>query len=60
MLNAAGYAVVAFADGNKEQPLCCGRTYYDAGRIEEARAQALRLTAAAAGICGKGHPGYRA
>ena len=56
VLNAAGYAVVAFADRNKEQPLCCGRTYYDAGRIEEARAQAVRLTAAAEAFAEKGIP----
>ena len=56
MLNAAGYAVVAFADGNKERALCCGRTYYDAGRIEEARAQAVRLTAAADAFAEKGIP----
>jgi Fe-S oxidoreductase len=56
VLNAAGYAVIAFADENKESPLCCGRTYYDAGRIEEARAQAVRLTAAAESFAEKGIP----
>jgi FAD/FMN-containing dehydrogenase/Fe-S oxidoreductase len=56
VLNAAGYAVIAFADENKESPLCCGRTYYDAGRIEEARAQAVRLTAAADAFSEKGIP----
>jgi Fe-S oxidoreductase len=56
VLNAAGYAVIAFADDNKPRPLCCGRTYYDAGRIEEARAQAVRLTAAAEAFAEKGIP----
>jgi FAD/FMN-containing dehydrogenase/Fe-S oxidoreductase len=56
VLNAAGYAVIAFADDNKEQPLCCGRTYYDAGRIEEARARAKRLTAAAGVFAERGIP----
>jgi FAD/FMN-containing dehydrogenase/Fe-S oxidoreductase len=56
VLNAAGYAAVAFADENKDDPLCCGRTYYDAGRIEEARARATRLLAAAEVFAGKGIP----
>jgi len=56
LLNAAGYAVVAFADENKERPLCCGRTYYDAGYIEEARAQAVRISAAAEAYGEKGIP----
>jgi FAD/FMN-containing dehydrogenase/Fe-S oxidoreductase len=46
VLNAAGYAVIAFADQNSERSLCCGRTYYDAGYISEARAEAFRLAAA--------------
>jgi FAD/FMN-containing dehydrogenase/Fe-S oxidoreductase len=56
VLNAAGYAVVAFSDQNKELPLNCGRTYYDAGRIAEARTQASRLLAAAAAFAEKGIP----
>ena len=56
VLNAAGYAVVSFADGNKDEPLCCGRTYYDAGLIEEARAHGARLLAAAEVFSGKGIP----
>ncbi len=39
VLDAAGYGVVAFADED-ERPLCCGRTYYDAGYIAEARREA--------------------
>lgn len=56
VLTAAGYAVIAFADENNARPLCCGRTYYDAGYIEEARAQAMRLTAAAEAFAGRGIP----
>jgi FAD/FMN-containing dehydrogenase/Fe-S oxidoreductase len=56
VLNAAGYAAIAFADDNLEKPLCCGRTYYDAGYIEEARREAARLTAAAEAFAEKGIP----
>ncbi len=55
VLNAAGYGVVAFA-GEDERPLCCGRTYYDAGYIEEARREARRMTKAAAAYADKGIP----
>ncbi|MBI4724649.1 MAG: FAD-binding oxidoreductase, partial [Rhodomicrobium sp.] len=48
VLNAAGYATVIFADESQERPLCCGRTYYDAGYIAEARREAARMSAAAA------------
>ncbi|MGO9362870.1 MAG: FAD-binding and (Fe-S)-binding domain-containing protein [Rhodomicrobium sp.] len=56
VLNAAGYAVVAFADEDKKRPLCCGRTYYDAGYIEEARLHAARMSAAAEAYAEKGIP----
>ena len=55
VLNAAGYGVVAFADED-QRPLCCGRTYYDAGYIEEARREAERMTKAAAAFADKGIP----
>ena len=56
VLNAAGYAVVAFAGENPERPLCCGRTHYDAGFIAEARAAAMRMSAAAEAFAEKGIP----
>ncbi len=56
VLSAAGYAVVAFADSNLQRPLCCGRTYYDSGYIEEARREALRMSAAAAAFRERGIP----
>ncbi len=55
VLSAAGYAVVAFADGDGA-PLCCGRTYYDAGYIGEARQKAARMLKAAAAFAEKGVP----
>ena len=55
VLKAAGYGVVAFTDED-ERPLCCGRTYYDAGYIEEARREAERMTKAAAAFADKGIP----
>jgi FAD/FMN-containing dehydrogenase/Fe-S oxidoreductase len=47
ILEAAGYAVVAFGDENQDRPPCCGRTYYDAGYVGEARREAVRMSAAA-------------
>ena len=55
VLKAAGYGVVAFTDED-ERPLCCGRTYYDAGYIKEARGEAERMTKAAAAFADKGIP----
>ena len=55
VLKAAGYGVVGFADGG-DRPLCCGRTYYDAGYIEEARREAQRMTKALAAFADKGIP----
>jgi FAD/FMN-containing dehydrogenase/Fe-S oxidoreductase len=55
VLNAAGYSAVAFAEEDGE-PLCCGRTYYDAGYIGEAREKAARLLKAAAAFAEQGIP----
>ena len=55
VLRAAGYAVIAVTD-QEQGPLCCGRTYYDAGYIEEARAKAERLAKACAGFAERGVP----
>ena len=55
VLNAAGYGAVAFADEG-ERPLCCGRTYYDAGYIVEARREAERMMRAVAAFEEKGIP----
>ena len=53
VLNAAGFGVAAFAD-DSGKPLCCGRTYYDTGHIEEARCEAERMTEAAAAFAERG------
>jgi FAD/FMN-containing dehydrogenase/Fe-S oxidoreductase len=55
VLRAAGYSVVAFAEADGA-PLCCGRTYYDAGYVEEARQKAARLMKAAAEFAERGVP----
>jgi FAD/FMN-containing dehydrogenase/Fe-S oxidoreductase len=55
VLGAAGYGVVAFAEADGA-PLCCGRTYYDAGYVEEARAKAARMMKAAAEFAERGVP----
>jgi FAD/FMN-containing dehydrogenase/Fe-S oxidoreductase len=47
VLNAAGYRV-AVARGGDSRPLCCGRTFLTAGRVDEARAEARRLIEAVA------------
>jgi FAD/FMN-containing dehydrogenase/Fe-S oxidoreductase len=54
VLTAAGYGVTAFRDEEPGQPLCCGRTYYDAGFIEEARQQADRFSRALSAFEEKG------
>ncbi len=55
VLNAAGFSVAAFAD-DSGKPLCCGRTYYDTGHIDEARREAERMTEAAAAFAERGMP----
>jgi FAD/FMN-containing dehydrogenase/Fe-S oxidoreductase len=56
VLEAAGYAVIAFADENQDCPPCCGRTYYDAGYAGEARREAARMSAAVEAFKEKGIP----
>jgi FAD/FMN-containing dehydrogenase/Fe-S oxidoreductase len=41
VLEAAGY-VVHFNTKDNERPLCCGRTFLSAGRVDEAKAEARR------------------
>jgi len=44
LLNAAGYTVrIAGLDDNQATPLCCGRTYFANGMIDQARNEATRL-----------------
>ncbi|MGA7327269.1 MAG: FAD-binding and (Fe-S)-binding domain-containing protein [Rhodomicrobium sp.] len=56
VLKAAGYAVASFRDEGEERPLCCGRTYYDTGHVEEARREAKRMSRACAAYESKGVP----
>ena len=57
VLTRLGYRVtplLARADGGR--PLCCGRTFLSAGLVEEARAEARRVLAAAAPFLARGVP----
>jgi Fe-S oxidoreductase len=58
VLRAAGYRVSvarpAAADPAPSRPLCCGRTYLAAGRVDEARAEAQRMLAALAAAVDRG------
>ena len=68
VLTRLGYRVVLLRseDGNgaaaggpsrrKSRPLCCGRTFLSAGLVDEARAEARRLLAAAAPFLARGIP----
>jgi len=44
LLSIAGYTVrIAGLDDNQPTPLCCGRTYFANGMIDQARSEATRL-----------------
>ena len=55
---ASGYGVVAFqaeADaGGIRRPLCCGRTFYDAGYADEAREEAVHFARALSSFAEQG------
>ncbi len=50
VLRAGGYSVLvaraADNDEDADRPLCCGRTYLGAGRVDDARREARRMTEA--------------
>lgn len=47
LLNAAGYQVLIIGQDDKQKaPLCCGRTYFANGMIDQARIEAVRLVQA--------------
>lgn len=54
LLSASG-ATVSSLRTDGERPLCCGRTYLSAGMVDEARAEATRLLAAALPMARAGH-----
>ena len=49
-------ALVGQQSSGKSRPLCCGRTFLSAGLVEEARAEARRVLAAAAPFLARGVP----
>ncbi len=58
VLGRLGYRVAELRalPGDGARPLCCGRTFLSAGLVEEARAEARRLIAAAAPFLARGVP----
>jgi len=55
VLQAAGYAVHA-ARGERDEALCCGRTYLASGMADEAKARARQLVAALLPLARRGIP----
>ena len=56
MLNRLGYRVAPLRATDGRRPLCCGRTFLSAGLVEEARAEARRVLAAATPYLARGIP----
>jgi Fe-S oxidoreductase len=56
VLTASGFRLSILAPPPGERPYCCGRTFLEAGLIEEARAEARRLIAAATPFIARGIP----
>lgn len=56
VLQAAGYTVHVAQPHAGERPLCCGRTFFSNGLIDEARAEATRLLNALAPYAERGMP----
>ncbi len=48
VLSRLGYRVIPLRVESNSRPLCCGRTFLSAGLVDEARAEARRVLAAAA------------
>jgi Fe-S oxidoreductase len=56
VLAGLGYRVSLLGADNQARPLCCGRTFLAAGLVDEARAEARRLLAAADPLIARGIP----
>src|SRR6185436_3156689 len=56
VLAASGFRLHLLRAPHGERPLCCGRTFLETGMIEEARAEARRLIAAAKPYTERGVP----
>jgi Fe-S oxidoreductase len=51
-----GYRVFPLRASGERRPLCCGRTFLAVGLVDEARAEARRMLAAAAPLIARGTP----
>jgi FAD/FMN-containing dehydrogenase/Fe-S oxidoreductase len=56
VMEAAGYRVHIARAADGTRPLCCGRTFLSAGKIDEAKAEARRVLAALAPFVARGVP----
>ncbi len=56
VLTQLGYRVAPLRAVDQDRPLCCGRTFLAVGLVDEARAEARRLLAAAAPLLERGVP----
>ncbi len=56
VLERLGYRATVLSPPDEGRPLCCGRTFLSAGMVEEARAEARRLLAAATPFLARGVP----
>jgi len=55
-LNAAGYSVHALRPSDGGRPLCCGRTFFASGLVDEGREELRRLVGAALPYVRRGIP----
>lgn len=56
VLSAIGFHIHLLTPPENERPYCCGRTFLDAGLIDEARYEARRLITASAPFIARGVP----
>lgn len=54
VLAAAGYRVIPLLPPENERPYCCGRTFLEAGLVDQARQEAQRLITATAPFLARG------
>jgi Fe-S oxidoreductase len=54
VLAASGFRVIPFLPPDNERPYCCGRTFLEAGLVDEARKEAERFVTAAAPFVARG------
>ena len=56
VLEHLGYTVVPLGAPGRGRPVCCGRTFFSAGLVDQARGEARRLLAAATPLVAEGVP----